>query len=245
MSNDPVLGPTEVWDMDALTELEASMFPPGLLLPRPFRCRTGAVPGTKGTSRKVLSFYLRPDMAADGVGQYYISPLVERSEDAVALLARMATEAVWGPKWFTGRRVASNRYELALMIGIVPGDREPVPSITSSKMQRCVADIIDNLGPRPHGAVVLPEQVREPKATALMQAVCPYCQVPVRATLRALKSSWPVCVGVGETVHPHPPVFLVAHAGTAKTGYVRHTADLYLPPSCIGLTPDGQYPAPL
>lgn len=203
---DPILGPTEVWDTDALIEIKDALFP-STQLP-PVRCRTGAVPGTKGTSKKVLSFYLRPEHTADGMGQFYISPLVGESEAAIRLLGKLVCEALHpdNPKtqaWF-GR----------MYLGIEWSTRTPVPIDTlDGDLGHLAPTIIANLGPRPHGAAVPVEQIRTPKTTALLRASCPHCDVPVRVTLTALQAAWPVCVGNGS----HSPVYFTARAATGET----------------------------
>lgn len=207
--SDPILGPTEVWDTDALTEVEAALLSPyGLSLPRPFRCRTGAVPGTKGTSKKVLSFLLRPEHTADGVPQFYVSPLVGDSGDAVKLLTKMVAEAL--------REEPADQQRFArTYLHIEWSTRTPVPLCRGDKLPNLIGDIIQALGPRPHGAAVTPEKIRTPKTTALLRAACPYCDQPVRATLSALQEAWPVCVGASKTGARHAPVYLQAQLNGA------------------------------
>lgn len=209
--SDPVLGPTEVWDTDAITEIEASLMSPRKhAVPRPFRCRTGAVPGTRGTSRRVLHYLLPGDKAADGVPQLYISPLVGDSSDAILLLGRLIMELTFP------RLGAEGVLEMGKhLLGIQWDSRTPVPIPASGReLPRLVPEIIAALGPRPHGAVVVPEQVRKPKATALCKIWCPFCLQPGRFTLTALSRAWPVCVGNGL----HAPVYVIGESGTQKAG---------------------------
>lgn len=236
VADDPILGPTEVWDTDALTELEGALLAPARKIPRPFRCRTGAVPGTKGTSKKVLSFYLKPEHTADAVPQFYISPLVGNSADAIRLLAKLACEAIYpndlGDQLYLGR----------VYFGITWSTRTPVPvDIAGEEVRVLIPDIIANLGPRPHGAAVSPEVIRTPKTTALLRSACPYCDTPFRATLSALKEAWPVCVGAGPNAKNHAPVFHIAQGQNDGGAPTYHRASGYFTTT---LTPDGRFPAP-
>ena len=177
---------TERWLSDARVELQERVFTPiGVWLPGDLRFRVGAVPGTLGTSRKVLGQYLPAKMCEDGVPQIYLSPL---KSDALTVLAVLAHECIHAVYPSAGHR--GEFATVAREIGLVGRLTE---SQCGPSLRATLEAIAADLGPYPHGAVD-PGQ-RKPQSTRMRKVWCPRCRAPFRTAQTNIDAGLlPACV---------------------------------------------------
>lgn len=182
----------ERWLRDAAIEIAPMIAAhvPYLPDPRTLRMRVGAVPGTRGTSLRVLGAFVAPSLTADGErAQIYISPLID---EPGAVLGTLAHEMChWAlPAAGRGREFA----RLCLSLGLDGPARATVPGAALSLR---LAEIADALGAYPHSRLSLGEDGKpEPpggrQTTRQLRHECPACGALFRATK---KSPIPWCDG--------------------------------------------------
>jgi hypothetical protein len=210
--SDPILGITERWDTDALIEISHTILAPAQCpaLPSPLRIRTGAVPGTKGTSQKVLGYYVAPDKAEDKVPSFYISPLVGDTVGALTIMTWLATFAAYPDDDWKKR---SNRSHLAERLGFAAPYSTPV---AGSNLRVLLDEVALSLvKERPHSCIdVSKNPIIRTQATSLLTGECQLCHGKHRPTLATLASGWPECSGNGG----HRRVLINCWSGTRTAG---------------------------
>ena len=175
---------TERWLTDARIELQERVFTPrGIDLPESLRFRVGSIPGTRGTSRKVLGTYAPAAMCEDGVPQIYITPL---RSDALTILATLAHECLHAVHPTAGHRglFATD----ARAIGLAGKLTE---TVAGPDLATILESIAADLGAYPHGK--LDPKARASQSTRMVKVWCPACRMPFRTARANFDKLHPYC----------------------------------------------------
>lgn len=181
---------TERWLSDAAIELQSRVFEPnGLTVPTELRFRVGAVPGTKGTSRKTLGSYVPAGMCGDAVPQIYITPLTADAPTVLAVLVHECIHAIHPGAGHRGAFATSARKcGLAGPLTATHAD---------NSLARVLAEIEADLGAYPHGAV--DPNARTKQGTRQRKFVCPDgCEVIGRFSRTHADKAAHLCPLTGE-----------------------------------------------
>lgn len=181
----------EAWLSDAAATLAAEVFgPAGLTIPQELRYRVGSVPGTKGTSLKVLGLYVPANMCADGVPQIYIAPRIGR-ESPIVVLATLAHELCHAIHPKDGHR--KGFAVAARGIGL---EGKLTATHAGEALAATLAGIAGRLGPYPHGAI--DPSKRKKQTTRQLKYVCPDCDVIGRFSAKCGDKAGHLCDATGE-----------------------------------------------
>lgn len=183
----PVKGVTERWDMRVYNDIAERVFKPhGYTLPE-VRFRTGTVPGTKGTSVKVLGLYVPGSMAADGMPSIFTSPLIGDGFAVAEVLSHEAIHAMFPDAGHKGTFASAAR-----KIGL---EGPLTATHAGEKLAETLRQIVADNGPRPHGAISPVVKAGRPKQkTYMLETVCPVCnEKPGRSTEKQVRHNWPTC----------------------------------------------------
>ena len=167
----------ERWLLDAAIEI-LPLFPAA---DRPaldgLAIHVGAVPGTRGTSRKTLGTYVPAELTEDGQPAIFISPLDANSPSVLATLTHElihhASMTIHRQPGHTGhfRRIAQT-------IGLTG----PMTATTATdELADELAGLIVVLGEYPIGPLV-PDKIRKKQTTRMAKLTCPTCGAIVRAS---------------------------------------------------------------
>lgn len=181
----------ERWLRDFAIEAESRIFEPAKLeVPADLRYRVGAVPGTRGTSRKTLGMYVPARMCADGMPQIYVSPLIGAAEAkrVGATLVHEMVHAIFPEAGHSGTFGAAAR-----AVGLVG----PLTATEAgSDLAAILDDIVADLGDYPHGAI--DPKARKSQSTRMLKATCPDCDVAGRFSAKHIDAAAHVCRTTGE-----------------------------------------------
>lgn len=175
----------EAWLSDAVTALSTLFEGIAVTLP-PVRVSTGwPVRGGTSTKKRVVGECWKPEVAADGVSQIFISPTVTDSIDVLGILAHELIHA-----WDRGESKHRGRFaQTARDFGLTaPWTATGV----SDELRPALAEIVATIGEYPHSPLNPTLQIK-PQTTRMIKIVCPKCTYTLRTTQKWIDVGLPVC----------------------------------------------------
>jgi hypothetical protein len=175
----------EEWLLRAIDRMRSNLFARLEATVPPLKVSVGFPIGSRPTAKnQIIGQYFNPKATVDGIGQIFVSPMIDDPMEALAIVAHELCHAVY-PEDGHGKKFGA----LARSIGL---EGKLTQTYAGEDLKAVFAAIIKQLGEYPHAAINL--EARKTQSTRLIKVWCQNCGYTVRTSEKWLKLGTPTCV---------------------------------------------------